>query len=523
MDFGSNVNSWDYVIVGAGSAGCAIAGYLSSRNRGKCLLVEAGGRQQSAQVTVPVYYPHTFRTDVDWNYTTTLQKHLGNRRLRWPRGKGLGGSSLINAMIYLPGPKEDWMHLARAWKVDSDSLCKRLPHLLQVESSLIDPAWPIQATPEVHSLSQAFLQSVSKLTGKPSCDFLESDVYGAGVFPRSQFAGRRVNAFHSLTAIAQLNRWLTVKSDCHVSKIILQGKLATGIETVSSNGTVEMMMARKAVIVCAGTIESPTLLMRSGIGPEKELKEIGVHCHQLLEGVGKNLQDHLLLPVIFSSRTSALASRFSIKDQQLYRWQGLGPMTSSIAEVGLFLGGDDQQPPHTQIHFTPTHYLEYPLRESSTDAFSLGVTLLHPLSRGRVTIQSNDYRDRPLIDPDYLSRDEDMVILREGLAIAREIAECGPLRDSRDEELLPGKRRYSDSQIQRSIRSWVQTVYHPVGTCRVGDDSAAVVDHQFRVHGLDGLFIADASVLDRIPSCNPSAQIMALALLAAERIEDCVS
>jgi choline dehydrogenase len=523
VDFGSNANSWDYVIVGAGSAGSAIAGYLSSRNQGKCLLVEAGRGHQSAQVTVPAYYPHTFQTDLDWNYTTAPQKHLANRRLHWPRGKGLGGSSLINAMIYLPGPKEDWMHLAQIWKVDIECLRKKLPHLLQVESSLIDTAWPVQSTPEIHSLSQAFLQAANKFTGKPICDFLHGDIYEAGVFPRSQFAGRRVSAFHSLTALAQLNGWITVKSHCNVSKIILKEKRAIGVETVSPDGTVETILARKAVIVCAGTIESPSLLMRSGIGPEKSLKEIGVRCHHLLDGVGENLQDHLLLPVIFSSRTSSLASRFSIRDEQLYRWQGLGPMTSSIAEAGLFLGGDVKQPPHTQIHFTPTHYLEYPLRDSPTDAFTLGVTLLHPLSRGRVAIQSDDYRVKPVIDPSYLSCDEDMQKLKEGLGIAREIAECEPLRLQCVEELLPGRRRSNDSQIQRSIQSWVQTIYHPVGTCRVGEDSAAVVDHQFRVHGLEGLFIADASVFDRIPSCNPSAQIMALAMLAAERIEDCVS
>jgi len=523
VDFGSNANFWDYVIVGAGSAGCAIAAHLSSRNRGKCLLVEAGGGHQSALVTVPAYYPHTFKTDLDWNYTTAPQKHLVNRQLHWPRGKGLGGSSLINAMIYLPGPKEDWLHLAQVWKIDSDSLRNKLPHLLKVESSLIDKAWPIQAAPEVHALSQAFLEAANKFTGKPICNFLQSDVYESGVFPRSQFVGRRVSAFHSLTALAKLNGWLSVKSRSNVSKIILQGKRAIGIETISLDGTVETIIARKGIVVCAGTIESPSLLMRSGIGPEKILREIGVRCHHVLEGVGENLQDHLLLPVIFSSRTSSLASRFSIRDQQLHRWRGLGPMTSSIAEAGFFIGGDDKRPPHTQIHFTPTHYLEYPLRDSPTDAFTLGVTLLHPLSRGRVTVQSADYRDKPVIDPDYLSFREDMQKLKDGLGIAREIAQCQPLRDLCEEELLPGKRRTSDSQIQRSIQSWVQTIYHPVGTCRIGEDSAAVVDHQFRVRGLEGLFVADASVLDRIPSCNPSAQIMALAALAAERIEDCLS
>ncbi|MEY4567505.1 MAG: hypothetical protein RLY14_2475, partial [Planctomycetota bacterium] len=222
VDFGSSVNSWDYVIVGAGSAGSAIAGYLSARNRGKCLLVEAGGNPRSSQSVVPAYYPHTFQTDLDWNYTTVPQRQLSGRRMHWPRGKGLGGSSLINAMIYLPGPKEDWSHLAQAWKADIESLRRKLPHLRRMESSLIDSAWPIQPTPEVHDLSQAFVQAACQLTGRPSCDFLKSDIYEAGVFPRSQFAGRRVSAFHWLASIGQLNRWLTVKSHCSVSKIILR-------------------------------------------------------------------------------------------------------------------------------------------------------------------------------------------------------------------------------------------------------------------------------------------------------------
>jgi len=516
----------DFIIIGAGSAGCLVASQLAQKEPGKVLLIEAASPatrfkthssvQLSLQRSTPVRYSKLFRSQVDWNYTTEAQRHLGQRRIAWPRGKGLGGSSLINAMIYLPGARADWLQLARTWNIDPQLLRRHLPHL-QSESPHTQLNWTIDSQPEIHPLSEAFLSACQASRNESRCNFLEHCDYSHGVFPRSTFFGRRVDAFQAFAAIPTTAKRLHVETNLKVRRIILEQQKAVGVEVVDGNHC-RTIYAKRAIILAAGAVETPAILLRSGIGDPKSLRALDIEVVHELPAVGQHLQDHLLLPIIFGSNTPSLPANFTVSQQQQFRWSGTGPLTSNLAEVGSFSLNHANARPETEIHFTPTHYLEYPLRESPTAAFTLGLTLLQPRSTGSITLSSADAAQPPLIDPGYLSDDADMITLLDGLEAARELAATQPLAAYSSGELIPGKQKKNRQQLERAIRAWVQTVYHPVGTCRVGSAADSVVNTNFSVHGLNSLYIADAYIFRHIPACNPAAQIMTLASLASERI-----
>jgi choline dehydrogenase len=427
-------------------------------------------------------------------------------------------------MIYLPGSQGDWCALARDWNIDPLELRQHLPH--QIPTAL----WPCASEPEIHPLSQRFLDACQEWQQQAACDFLMATDYTSGAFPRSIQHGRRVTAYQAFVATAATAGNVLIESDTLVERILFKDHRAVAVQCVCE-GVQRIFTANSGIILCAGAIETPALLLRSGIGGAEYLESLRIPVVHDLPGVGCNLQDHLLMPLITQSQEPSLTHRPSLSDSQNYRWYGRGPLTSNIAEAGCFFQSrlssanaslhrvqDSRYIPDLQIHFTPTHYLEYPIRPEPTSAFSLGLTLLQPFSRGRILLASSEAKVPPRIDPAYLSDARDLQIFLEGIERCRELAATPPLATISGGEILPGAKRASGLALERAVRAFVQTVFHPVGTCAVGDTPDSVVDNQFRVYGCDGLYIVDGSVFNRIPACNPAAQIMTLASLAAHRI-----
>lgn len=521
MNSGISRETTDFIVIGAGSAGCTLLHRLMGSTRGTFTLLEVGsypGRVSKRPLAhhIPSKYLNLFRTSLDWNYQTVRQSGLGNRLLRWPRGKGLGGSSLINAMIYLPGSAGDWNALAERWETDPESLRLHLPHLIPTA------LWHCAEEPEIHPLSQLFIDACRGWRDQGTSNFLTQEDYTFGPFPRTMRLGRRIDAYQAFVAVEAVAKKVSVRTSTQVSRIVFERNRAVAVEC-HEKGQVITYAARKGIVLCAGAIESPALLMRSGIGCASHLRSLGISVINDLPGVGRNLQDHLLMPTIFASSMSSLTSALTLEDAQRYRWYGQGPLASNLAEAGCFMDRDATGIPQLQIHFTPTHYLEYSVRAQPTLAFSLGLTLLQPYSRGHMMIGSADPSQTPWIDPGYLTDSRDLERLAEGIEACRELAGRRPLASIKGIELLPGEKRSSKTALERAVQAYAQTVYHPVGTCAVGTSSESVVDTDFRVHGTEGLYIVDASVIDRIPACNPAAQIMAIASLAAHRIAQSVS
>lgn len=505
----------DFIIIGAGSAGCTFHHQIACSNHGSTIILEAGSPPNelpdNINVVHPLTYPKLFRSSLDWNFQTQSQPNLAHRKIAWPRGKGLGGSSLINAMIYLPGSLGDVRALAERWNISPDELASHFPHRIQTA------LWHHAQSPKIHPLSQAFIETTCTSQSISPSEFLKANHYTVGSFPKSIWHGRRLDAYQAFVAIDAAAKRTRVFSDTLVDKIQFEQGRAVAVNCIQE-GKRRQFFARRGIILAAGSIASPMILQRSGIGPAIDLEKLGIRVIQNLPAVGHNLQDHLLLPIIFGSNLGSLPRLPTLSETQQFRWHGTGPLSSNIAEAGWFASFDSQEIPQLQIHFTPTHYLEYPVRDQPTTAFTLGLTLLQPKSRGRISLHSACPLEPPRIDPNYLSADEDLHTLCDGVERCRELTSHSPLSGLKTSELLPGTRKSKGFGLERSIQAWCQTVFHPIGTCSIGDENLGVVDSNFKVHGVEGLYVVDASVFDRIPACNPAAQIMALASLAATRI-----
>lgn len=481
----------DYIVVGAGSAGCIVARRLADSGNRSVLLLEAGGDPERQSLRRPADYVKMFGGPSDWDYITEPSPGLAGRRLRWPRGRGPGGSTRINAMIWMPPTAADLQTLCQAggptWH----------PELLADDLHQVEQ-WVLPEAPRwISEASRRFLRAAEKITA------------GAHPYQRMNRRGERVTAADLLAAPQRR------QVRCHtatVASIVLQDDRAVGVRTLQPAGGEETLRAARGVVLCAGTIATPLLLMRSGIGPRSLLDGLGIPVRLAQPAVGSGLCDHLIVPVIWSTPSVCpFPPTFSVAD--LARWQhgGSGPVTSNLAEAGgLLTCGDGRQADQVQLHVTPTHYLRYP-GPTAPAAMTIGVTDPRPQSRGRLALASQDPRRPPRIEPDYLSDPTDIDRLLMGVELARRIAHQSPLAGWLGEEQSPGQRRCNREDLQRYVARFAQTLYHPVGTCALGRDAHAVVDPQLAVRGARRLWIADGSVLPAIPSVNPNAAIMMLA------------
>lgn len=525
----TNGNSaYDYIIVGAGSAGCVLAARLTDNPGTRVLLLEAGGPDNAREVRIPAAFSKLFKTRVDWDFSTEAEPHLNGRRLYWPRGKMLGGSSSINAMIYVRGNSRDYDH----WKeLGNDGWGFRdvLPYFKKSEnqergaSEYHGSGGPLNVADlrYVNPLTRTFLAAANEIGIAANPDFNGATQDGAGLNQVTQKNGQRHSAADAYLRPAMGRPNLRVVMRAHATRVLIEQNRATGVAYLR-DGVLEVARAAGEVILAGGTIHSAQLLLLSGIGPADELKDAGVEPLHDLPGVGKNLQDHPMVSVGYLCKQPvSLASAETLPNFLRYLLFKSGPLVSNVAEAGIFWRTrDGLQTPDMQLLFGPAYYRNHGLEQHKEHAFGFGPTLIAPESRGSITLRSADPRAPAAIRANYLSTDADMRVIVEGVRLARNLAHTKAFKPYCGQEVHPGPRATTDKDIVEFLRAEVQTLYHPVGTCKMGKDAMSVVDARLRVRGLDALRVVDASVMPRVIAGNTNAPTIMIAEKAADMIRE---
>jgi choline dehydrogenase len=536
----SAMASYDYVVVGAGSAGCVIAHRLTEDPAVRVLVLEAGGSDTSAIFRKPgmlaiVYQVPRLKKKADWGYSTTPQKHMNDRQMPWTRGKIIGGCSTVNGMLYVRGNRknyDDWAAAGCAGWSYADVLpyFKRSECHEDGESEFHGGAGRLQVTRQrgTSPVSDAFVDAIAASCGVPKLD----DFNGARQEGASTFQMTCRDRMRSSSAVAFLypaleRPNLTLESGVMVSKLIVEKGRVTGV-TYVKDGQTHTARAEREVVVSAGVIGSPQLLLLSGIGPADELRAAGVDVVHDLPGVGKNLHDHLMVPLRYAAtkdtghRSTATHFFKGMLDEYLF---GRGWFGKTFLEGGAFVKSDPSLPiPDIQFHSIPWAYPEPnddgPAEPtiSKEHSFTILPGLIYPKSRGEVRLQSTDPTQAPAIDPHYFEDDADVKTLLRAFEMARAIAATKPLSDFLRGEATPGPKVTSEADLRAAIRLYAKTIYHPVGTCRMGVDKTAVVDPELRLRGLEGLRVADASIMPSIVGGNTNAP----SIMIGERASDLI-
>ena len=516
----------DYIIVGAGSAGCVLAHRLSARPEISVLLLEAGDRDTKAPIHIPATFSKLFQTEADWNYTTVPQEHAGGREMYWPRGKVLGGSSSINAMIYIRGHHADYDGWAAAG-CEGWSYADVLPYFKRSEdwsrgaSAYHGEGGPLPVVePRSPSpFSTAFVEAAVQAGHPRNDDFNGAEQEGVGLYPLTQSGGRRASAASTFLKAARRRSNLTIETGAHATRVLVKNGRATGVEIVQE-GEVRAIDAAGEVILCGGAINSPQLLMLSGIGPARHLEAHGIRVVADRADVGQHLHDHPIVGVHTRFRKPiSLLGAEGLLSAARYLLLRDGMLSSNVAEAGLFVRTRmDERVPDVQFHVAPVLFQDHGLTPVTEHGFSVGPTLVRPRSRGAITLASSDPFVHPHIDPNYLAESADADALVEGIRIAREIIGQPALEPFRGDEIRPGASVTSDADLEAYVRETCETLYHPVGTCRMGADEDSVVDLNLRVRGVEGLRVVDASIMPSIPNGNTNAPTMMIAEKAADLI-----
>jgi len=508
---------YDYIIVGAGSAGCVLANRLSEDAACKVLLLEAGGPDKSPFIHMPAGITRLQNANVNWGYETVPQRNMQNRRMYWPRGKTLGGSSSINAMIYIRGHRLDYDHWRQLGN-EGWGYGDVLPYFKQAENNergadefhgsggLLNVADHVYRNP----LTKIFVDAALE-TGLPANnDFNGARQEGVGFYQVTQKGGRRWSTAVAYLRPALSRPNLTVITNAHSTRVLLEKGRAIGVEYLKE-GKLATVHANVEVLLSGGAINSPQLLLLSGIGPADELRQAGVAVLHDLPGVGKNLQDHLnvnvinecLQPITYDGLDKPLPSLKLGLQFLLFK---SGPATSNVAEAGGFMTSDAKAAsPDIQFHFIPAYVIDHARVKPGGHGMTLHACVLRPQSRGEIKLASADPLAPPAIDPNYLQVDEDLKVLIEGVKRGREIFAAKAFKPYMGRERFPGANRRSDAEIADFIRQGAETEYHPVGTCKMGNDKLAVVDPSLKVHGIEGLRVIDASIMPSLVSGNTNA------------------
>jgi choline dehydrogenase len=522
-----DAGEFDVVVVGAGSAGCALAARLSEDPTLRVLLLEAGGSDDVLEVQIPAGLYKTWRTRLDWNYTTEPQPGLDGRKLFWPRGKLLGGSSSINAMIYIRGARADYDEWAELTGDESWSYDHVLPLFRRMEDNArgadrfhgVGGPLRVEDLRSPHPWTRAVVQSAVAAGYPRNDDFNGETQEGVGQYQVTQKRGRRWSSAAAYLHPAERRPNLTVRTGALTTRVLVEDGRATGVE-YRAGGRVHTVRAAREVVLSGGAINSPQLLMLSGIGPADHLREVGVDVVHDLPGVGGGLQDHPLVPMVYDVR-SGTSLRLAETPLNMARWKaaGRGPLTSNLAEAGLFTRSSPElAEPDLQYHFLPVKFWKQAEIDPDVEAFSTLVVLVHVHSRGSVRLRSADPSWAPVIDAGYLTDERDLEALVTGVEKARDIAAVGPLASVLAGEWSPGNAVQGRDALRASVRDTLESLYHPVSSCRMGTDDQAVVDAQLRVRGIEGLRVADASVMPTLVRGNTNAPTMMIAERAADLI-----
>ena len=506
----------DVVIVGGGTAGCVLASRLTESPDVSVLLLEAGPRSRKVELRIPAAFSKLYRSEVDWGDVTTPQSTLDGRQIVFPRGRMLGGSSAMNAMMVLRGTRADFDAWAAAgctgWSWDD---------VEPVFARSARGAFPLAELPDRHVLAEAFVHS-ARAVGIPLATDLNGEANdGVGFVPVSQRRGRRFSVLDGYYAPARRRPNLTVVTGALVTRVLVEGGRAVGVEyRASKGGQPDEARAAREVVVCAGAIGTPHLLQLSGIGPSDALEAVGIEPVVNHPAVGANLLDHLACGLLVRTRNvETLASAESLANLARWLFLGRGPLTSNLGEAVAFVRSRPAlTAPDVELLLAPVLFEEEGLKQPTEHGFTLAVVLLTPRSAGTVQLASADPRDPPEIDPGYLSDPdgEDLATLLRGLRLARRLVAEGPLASFVDEEMLPGSDARTDEQLHAHVRALSQTLYHPAGTCRMGSDAASVVDPWLRVRRIAGLRVADASVMPTLPRGHTNWPTVMIAERASE-------
>ncbi|MDE2564583.1 MAG: GMC family oxidoreductase N-terminal domain-containing protein [Burkholderiales bacterium] len=533
--------AFDYVIVGAGTAGCLLANRLSADPACRVLLVEAGGRDNYAWIHIPVGYLYCIGNPrTDWLYSTEPDPGLNGRSLRYPRGRVLGGSSSINGMIYMRGQARDydgWAALTGdpAWRWQA---C--LPYFRRHEDHWRGDAGPPADFEAFHGhggewrverqrlrweVLDAFAAAARQAGLPASDDFNRGCNEGVGYFEVNQRRGVRWNASKAFLRPAAGRPNLEVRTDTRTRRVLFEGRRAVGIEVQPTRGgEPQAVRAAREVILCAGAIGTPQLLQLSGVGPGALLQQHGIAVVHELPGVGENLQDHLQIRAVFAVEgvktlnTLAHSTWGKAAIALEYLWRRSGPMSMAPSQLGAFARSSPQQPwPDLQYHVQPLSLDAFGQPLHRFDAFTASVCHLNPGSRGQVQIRSPRAEDAPAIRPRYLSTPEDWLVAAASLRLTRRIVGMPALAHLRPREIKPGPAYQSDEELARLAGDIGTTIFHPVGTCRMGREGepGAVVGPRLAVQGLAGLRVADASVMPTITSGNTNSPTLMIAERAA--------
>ena len=525
-------HSYDYVVVGAGPAGCLLANRLSADPGCRVLLLEAGGRDNYPWIHIPVGYLYCIGNPrTDWCFKTEAQPGLDGRSLGYPRGKVLGGCSSINGMIYMRGQARDYDHWAEqgnpgwAWD-DVLPLFKASENHFGGASELHGNAgeWRVERQRYSWAILDAFREAAAQSGIASIDDFNGGDNQGCGYFQVNQRSGVRWNAAKAFLRPVRHRPNLTVLTGVEVDKVLLDNGRASAVQA-RWQGSEQRYQARREIILCAGAVGSPGILQRSGIGPRPLLERLGIPVLHELPGVGGNLQDHLQLRLIYKvSNVRTLNQVANTHWGKLgmglrYLYDRSGPLAMAPSQLGAFVRSHPEQPtPNLQYHVQPLSLDRFgePLHRFA--AFTASVCNLRPLSRGRVDIRSANPGDAPVIDPNYLSEPEDLRVAAQAIRLTRQIVQAPALAAFAPVEYLPGAALDTEEQLQQAAGQIGTTIFHPGGTCRMGNGPLDVVDAQLRVHGVAGLRIADASIMPQITSGNTCSPTLMIGEKAAQLI-----